>query len=74
MQRLEDLLEGQQLPAEDVIPVALSPSTTLRLYRQVVMTRSDHCHILVFRSVPAFLVLLCVTTPSSSPEGRPGDF
>ena len=52
VQRLEDLLQGHEQSSEDVIPVSLSSSTTLRLSRQVIMTRSDNCHILIFRLVP----------------------
>ena len=59
VQRLEDLLQGHEQSSEDVIPVLLSSSTTLRLSRQVIMTRSDNCHILVFRSVLLCFVCVC---------------
>ena len=62
MQRLEDLLQGHEQSSEDVIPVLLSSSTTLRLSRQVIMTRSDNCHILVFRSVLLCFVFHCLVT------------
>ncbi|XP_076463467.1 uncharacterized protein LOC143295732 [Babylonia areolata] len=49
VQRLEGLLEGREQSEDDVIPVALSPSTTLRLARPVLMTSPHPCVIFVFK-------------------------
>ncbi|KAK7105135.1 hypothetical protein V1264_019737 [Littorina saxatilis] len=50
VQRLEDLLDRVvEQSSDDVIPVSLSSTVTLRLARRVVMTRSDNCRILVFK-------------------------
>nr|KAG5714407.1 hypothetical protein BaRGS_006853 [Batillaria attramentaria] len=48
-QRLEDFLDRPSQLDEDVIPVKLSPYTTLRLSRRVLMSGSDSCTILIFQ-------------------------
>lgn len=54
--RLEDFLDRPSQLDEDVIPVVLSPYTTLRLSRRVLMSGTDSCHILIFQHMLRYKV------------------
>lgn len=47
-QRLKDFLGLPKLQEDDIISVSLSSAATLPLFRQILMSGTEQCNILVF--------------------------